>query len=128
MRAIGYLFLAALTAAVMIVVRTGHGTDFLEGLWLGLLFGCALTLMPIKRWLRPNSEVVRLLEDESARAHRQMSCTVGFWAAIVVGLLFQLLGHFDQGITAEEAGQLVATAGIVCAITSFAILELRAAR
>lgn len=128
MRAIGYLFLAALTCAVMIVVRTGHGTDFLHGLWLGLLFGCALTLLPLKRWLRLNSPVNRLLDDEGARAHRQLGCTIGFWAAIAVALVFQLASHFDRAITAEEVGQLVATAGILSAITVFAILELRAAR
>src|SRR5215212_5666820 len=86
LRAIGYLFLALLTTAVMIVVRTGHGSDFIKGLWLGLLFGCALTLLPIKRWLRPNSEAVRLLDDEGAMANRQLSCTMGFWAAIMVAL------------------------------------------
>ena len=82
MRAIAYLFLAALTAAVMIVVRTGHGTDFINGLWLGLLVGCALTLLPIKRWLRPNSEVVRLLDDEGAkRTFWRAFRAVGDWYA-----------------------------------------------
>lgn len=127
-RALGYLCLAGITCAVAVVVRTGHGTDFLKGLWLGLLVGCVLTLLPIKRWLRSNSEVHRMLEDESARANRQLSCTIGFWAAILAGLLFQLLGHTHPGISAEEAGQLVATAGILSAITVFAILELRGAR
>jgi len=127
-RALGFLFLAALTCAVMIVVRTGNGTDFTQGLWLGLLVGCALNLLPIKRWLRPNNSVLRLLEDEGTRANRQLSCTVGFWAAVVVALLFQLAAHFDSGIGAEEVGQLVATAAIVCAMVTFALLELRAAR
>lgn len=127
-RAFGFLFLAALTCAVMILVRTGRGTDFTQGLWLGLLVGCAVNLMPIKRWLRPNSEVMRLLDDEGTRANRQLSCTIGFWAAIAVGLLFELAAHFDGGISAEEVGQLVATAGIVCAMVAFAVLELRAAR
>lgn len=127
-RAFGFLFLAALTCAVMVVVRTGRGTDFTQGLWLGLLVGCALNLMPIKRWLRPNSTVTRLLDDEVTRANRRLSCTIGFWAAIAVALIFQLASHFDPTIAAEEVGQLVATAGIVCAITAFALLELRAAR
>lgn len=128
LRAYGFLFLAALTCAVMVLVRMGRGTDFTQGLWLGLLVGCALNLLPIKRWLRPHSDVVRLLDDEGARANRQLACTIGFWAAVAVALAFQLAGHFNPGIAAEEAGQLVATAGIVCAITAFAILELRAAR
>ena len=127
-RAVGFLFLAALTCAVMVVVRSGRGTDFTQGLWLGLLVGCALNLLPVKRWLRPHSDVIRLLDDEGTRANRQLSCTIGFWAAIAVALLFQLASHFNSSIGAEEVGQLVATAGIVCAITAFAILELRAAR
>jgi hypothetical protein len=127
-RALGLLFLAALTCAVMIYDRTGRGTDFTQGLWLGLLFGCALNLLPIKRWLMPNSTVHRLLEDEGAQANRQLSCTIGFWAAISVALIFQLTSHFHPAISAEEVGQLVSTAGIVSAMITFAILELRAAR
>src|SRR5690348_7120186 len=92
-RALGFLFLAALTCAVMVVVRSGRGTDFTQGLWLGLLVGCALNLMPIKRWLRPQSDAMRLLDDEGTRANRQLSCTIGFWAAIVTALLFQLESH-----------------------------------
>ena len=127
-RAFGFLFLAALTCAVMILVRSGRGTDFTQGLWLGLLLGCALNLLPIKRWLRPNSDVVRLLDDEGTRANRQLSCTIGFWAAVIVALAFQLFSHFSPAIEAEEVGQYVATAGIVSAMIAFAILELRAAR
>lgn len=127
-RAFGFLFLAALTCAVMVLVRSGRGTDFTEGLWLGLLLGCALNLLPIKRWLRPNSDVMRLLDDEGTRANRQLSCTVGFWAAVVVALAFQLASHLNPAIAAEEVGQYVATAGIVSAMLAFAVLELRAAR
>lgn len=127
-RAFGLLFLAALTCVVMILVRTGRGSDFMQGLWLGLLFGCALNLMPIKRWLRPNSDVIRLLEDEGTRENRRLACTIGFWAAVVVALAFQLASHFDTSIGAEEVGQYVATAGIVTAMLAFAMLELRAAR
>ena len=127
-RAFGLLFLAALTCAVMVLVRTGSGSDFMQGLWLGLLVGCALNLMPVKRWLRPNSAVIRLLEDEGARENRRLACTIGFWAAVVVALVFQLASHFDAAIGAQEVGQYVATAGIVSAMLAFAILELRAAR
>lgn len=128
LRALGLLFLAALTSAVMILVRNGFAADFMQGLWFGLLVGCALNLLPIKRWLRPNSDVMRLLEDEGTRANRRLSCTIGFWAAIATALLYQLASHFDHAIGGEEVGQLVATAGIVCAMVAFAVLELRAAR
>lgn len=126
-QAMGFLFLAAVTCAVMILVRAGRGTDFIQGLWFGLLVGCALSLLPIKRWLRPNSAVIRLLEDEGTREIRRISCTIGFWAAVVAALIFQIASHF-RTVGGEEVGQVVATAGIVSAIVAFAILELRAAR
>lgn len=127
-RAFGFLFLAALTCAVMIYVKNGHGTDFAQGLWFGVLVGCAFNLMPIKRWLRPNDAVVRMLEDEGARENRRLSCTIGFWAATALSVVIGMVSHFNAAMRAEEVGQLVATAGIVSAMTAFAILELRAAR
>lgn len=127
-RAFAFLLLAALTCAVMIVVRTRPEVDFTQGLWLGLLVGCALNLLPIKRWLRPNSAVSRLLDDEGARENRRNSCMVGFWAAVGVALLLGLASHFNPAIEADEVGQLVATAAIVSAMVAFALLELRAGR
>lgn len=127
-RAFSFLFLAALTCAVMVLVRSNPGSDFVQGLWIGVLLGCALNLLPIKRWLRPNDEVLRLLEDEGVRENRRISCNVGFWAATAIALIFAFASHFDPGIAAAEAGQIVATAGLVAAMLSFGILELRAAR
>jgi hypothetical protein len=127
-RAFGFLFLAALTAAVMVLVREGWNSDFPQGLWLGLLIGCALNLLPVKRWVRPNSDVVRLLDDEGTRENRRLSCTLGFWAGIIAALLLGFASHFDPAIVGEEVGQIVATAAIACAMVAFAILELRAAR
>jgi hypothetical protein len=128
LRALGFLFLAALTSAVMIFVRNHPGNDFTQGLWFGLLLGCAINLLPIKRWLRPNSDVLRLLDDEGTRENRRISCTIGFWTAIGVALLFGLVSHFNPQVGGDEVGQIVATAGIVSAMISFAVLELRAAR
>ena len=127
-RAFAFLFLAALTCAVMVVVRNNPESDFKQGLWIGVLVGCALNLMPIKRWLRPNSEVARLLEDEVVTANRRFSCIIGFWAALLVALFFSFASHYDPTIGGGEVGQLVATAGIVSAMLTFGILELRAAR
>lgn len=127
-RALGLLFLTALTCAVMIVVRMYPGTDFTQGLWLGLLVGCALNLLPIKRWLKPDNELSRLLDDEGTQQNRQSSCTVGFWAGVAAALFLGLTSHFDPGIGGGEVGQLVATAAIASAMIAFAVLELRAAR
>ncbi|HJP68732.1 MAG TPA: hypothetical protein VJ846_07505 [Sphingomicrobium sp.] len=128
LRAFGLLFLAALTCAVMIVVRMNPGTDFTQGLWLGLLVGCALNLLPIKRWLKPNNDLSRILDDEGTRQNRQSSCTVGFWAGVASALFLGLTSHFDPRVGAGEVGQLVAVAAIVSAMIAFAVLELRAAR
>ena len=128
MRALGFLFLAALTSAVMVWVRLHPDVDFTQGLWFGLLFGCALNLLPIKRWMRPNSAVNRLLEDEGVRENRRTSCTAGFWTAIAAAILLGMRSHFDPGISGEEVGEFVATASIVVAMIVFAMLELRAAR
>ncbi len=128
LRALGLLFLAALTCSVMIVVRTRPGIDFTQGLWLGLLVGCALNLLPIKRWLRPNNALSRILDDEGTRQNRQSSCTVGFWFGVATALVLGLISHFDPGVGAGEVGQFVATAAIVSAMIAFAVLELRAAR
>lgn len=128
LRALALLFLAALTCAVMILVRTNPRVDFTQGLWLGLLVGCALNLLPIKRWLRPNNDLSRLLDDEGTQQNRQSSCTIGFWAGVAAALFLGLTSHFDPGVGAGEVGQLVATAAIVSAILAFAVLELRAAR
>lgn len=127
-RAFGFLFLAALTCAVMVLVKNGHGTDFTQGLWFGLLVGCALNLLPIKRWLRPHDAVVQLIEDEGARENRRLSCTIGFWSATALSVVIGMVSHFNGAIRAEEVGQFVATGGIVSAMLAFAILELRAAR
>ena len=128
LRAFGFLFLAGLTCAVMVLVRYRHGDDFTQGLWFGLLVGCAFNLLPIKRWLRPNNAVVRLLDDEGTRENRRFSCTVGFWAAIAAALLLGLASHSNPAVGADAVGEVVATAGIASAMLAFAILELRAAR
>jgi multisubunit Na+/H+ antiporter MnhB subunit len=128
LRALGFLFLAALTCAVVIVVRNNPGNDFTQGLWFGLLLGCAINLLPFKRWLRPNSAVLRLLDDEGTRENRRLSCTIGFWAAVIAALVLSLAARLNPQIGGEEVGQLVTTAGIVSAMIAFAVLELRAAR
>ena len=128
LRAFGFLFLALLTCAVAVVVRDNPANDFLQGLWFGLLFGCTLNLSPIKRWLRPNNPVVRLIEDEGARENRRSSCIVGFWAGTVAALILFLALRFGLAIGPDAVAQIVATAGMASAMLAFGFLELRAAR
>ena len=127
-RALGFLFLAFLTCVVAAIVRNNPANDFMQGLWFGLLFGCTFNLAPVKRWLRPNNAVVRLLEDEGARENRRLSCVVGFWAATVAALVLFLASHSDPAIGADAVAQIVATVGMASAMLAFAFLELRAAR
>ena len=127
-RAIGFLSLAALTVAVTVAATTGGSGDFIQGLWFGLIVGSALNLLPIKRWLRPNDAVIRLLEDEGVRENRRLSCTAGFWAAMISVIALVLASRFTGAVSKHGFGQLVATAGMVSAMVTFGILELRAAR
>ena len=128
MRAFGFLFLALLTCAVAVLVRNNPANDFLQGLWFGLLFGCTFNLAPIKRWLRPNNAVVRLIEDEGARENRRLSCMTGFWAATIAALVLFFLSHIGAALAADAVAQIVATAGMASAMLAFGFLELRAAR
>ncbi len=127
-RALGFLLLAVLTLAVTVFDTSGQGSDFTQGLWFGLVFGSALNLLPWKRWLRPNDEVSRIMEDEGARENRRLSSTMGFWAAIIAALGLGLFSRYSDVLDAWLMGQLVATAGMVAAMVAFGLLELRAAR
>ena len=117
----GILLLAEL--AGMTLMRR----DFVDGLWLGIAMVCALTLLPWRRWLKPNSVLNRMLEDEAVREHRRMSCTAGFWASLVAALAVAPFAH-DAMIGSYDVARIVATAGLFAAMISFATLELRAAR
>ena len=127
-RAFAFLFLAVLTAVVIVIVRDDPSNDFTQGIWFGLLVGCAFNLLPIKRWLRPNSAVLRLVDDEGARENRRFACTLGFWAATLVALFLALVSRVNPAVGGGEVGQTIATVAIVSAMVAFAILELRAAR
>lgn len=127
-RAIGFLSLAVLTLVVMVWDTSDRASDFSQGLWFGLILGSALNLLPLKRMLRPNDEVLRLMEDEGTRESRRLSSTVGFWAAIVTALVLGLYSRSSDLLDAWLMGQFVATAGMVGAMVTFGLLELRAAR
>lgn len=127
-RAISYLTLSAILAILMIAVVLGLGGDFVQGMWAGALAMCALNLLPIHRWLRPRSEVTRLMEDEVTRDYRRFSSTVGFWAAIPAAIILGFPAREGFAIDGWLMGQLVASAGVVAAMLTFGILELRALR
>ena len=127
-RAVSFLGLAVLTLTVMVFDTSGRGTDFTQGLWFGLMLGSALNLLPLKRLLRPNDEVLRLMDDEGTRENRRLSSTIGFWAAVTAALGLGLYSRYSDLVDAWLVGQLVATAAMVSAMVTFGLLELRAAR
>lgn len=102
-------------------------SDFLRGLWMGLSFAAAANLLPLARWLKPRNPVARLLDDEGTREHRRMSCTAGFWAAIISSLSVATAVELSAPLVAFDAVRVVSTAAIAAALISFATLELRAA-
>lgn len=107
--------------------------DFLGGFWVGVSGVAVLYLLPWGRWLRPASNVSRLLDDESTREHRRVSCAAGFWAAIATAFSLALVPpSFATGaggtLSAFDAARLIATAAITVTFLTFATLELRAAR
>ena len=127
-RAISYLVLAALLTVLMIAVCLGQGGDFVQGMWAGVLLGCALALVPIHRWLRPRNEVTQLMEDEVTRDFRRSASTAGFWMAIATAIVLGFPAREGIAINGWLMGQLVASAGCAAAMVTFAVLELRALR
>jgi hypothetical protein len=124
-RALGFLFIAALIVATMVAVSEGQGGDFVKGLWLGMVFGSTLSLLPFKRWLQPRDAVAQLLDDEGARENRRLASTAGFWAAMVTAIGFGFFTPDMPGFSAYMLGQYIATAGMVTAMLTFAFLEIR---
>ena len=122
-----YLF-SALSLATLWLSMTRPDDHFLRGLWTGLTFAAAANLLPLARWLKPRNAVAQLLDDDGVREHRRKSCTAGFWTAVATSMVVAIAAEADAPVTAFDAVRLVATAAIAFALTSFATLELRAAR
>jgi hypothetical protein len=127
-RAASFYFFATMSLVTLWLSMNRPQSDFLRGLWLGLTFAAAANLLPLARWLKPRSDVARLLDDDGVREHRRMSCTTGFWAAVLSSLAVATVVEFAAPLGAFDAVRIVATAAVAAALTSFATLELRAAR
>ncbi|MDA4835997.1 hypothetical protein NY536_31695, partial [Enterobacter hormaechei] len=70
--AIGFYVLGGVLLVVEMAGMTVLRRDFVDGFWLGVALVCALMLLPWRRWLRPNSRLSQLLDDEVVREHRRM--------------------------------------------------------
>lgn len=127
-RAVAFLLFSGLSVALMAFNLGPLASDFTRGFWLGVLAGSALNLMPIKRWLRPKSEVVRLMEDDGARENRRLSCVAGFWASALSAIVISGALVAGANFGPLDVSEIIATAAIAAAMLAFAMLELRAAR
>ncbi len=127
-RAASFYFFSAMSLLTLWWSMARPESDFLRGLWVGLTFAAAANLLPLARWLKPRSAVARLLDDDGVREHRRMSCTAGFWTAVVSSLAVAIAIEFAAPLGPFDAVRVVATAAIAAALMSFATLELRAAR
>lgn len=127
-RAASFYFFSAMSMVTLCWSMARPGSDFLRGLWMGLTFAAAANLLPLARWLKPGSEVARLLDDDGVREHRRLSCTAGFWTAVVSSLAVAMAVELEVPLGPFDAVRMVATAAIAAALVSFATLELRAAR
>ena len=127
-RATVFLFFAGIILLDLWFSFGRGGTDFFQGLWLGITAAAALNLLPLKRWLRPRNVVAQLLDDETVREHCRMACTAGFWAALASGVAVTLIEHDAPPFSAFDAARVVVSAAVTAALIGFATLELRAAR
>jgi hypothetical protein len=65
-----------------------------------------------------------LVEDDVARAHRQLSIVVGYWVAMVIAVTLYVLWEF----TGKEVAYLTVTISVLASLFSFSYLEFRAHR
>ena len=127
-RAASFYFFSALSLLTLWWSMARPESDFLRGMWMGLTFAAAAMLLPLARWLKPRSEVARLLDDDGVREHRRISSSAGFWTAVVSSLAVAMAVELQAPLGSFDAVRVVATAAIAAALSSFAYLELRAAR
>jgi MFS family permease len=73
------------------------------------------------------TKIRALMNDEVSRDHYRTAVAAGFWAAMVVALVFFWLPGVETH-TARAAIQFIVTIGVTAALLVFAYLELRAHR
>ena len=116
-------------AAVLVLgALVNFGSDYHGArlaIWLAMIVAIAINLLPQTPVLRRRG-VVRLLNDETTRQHRQVSCTNGFWAALAATLVMTIVADFGRARPFDMA-LVTVTAALTAALISFATLERRAA-
>jgi hypothetical protein len=124
-RAILFYLLAAAFASNTLLGLHRMGTPERLGTWLALASLVAINLTPLGGFLQPRA-VKRLLNDETARAHRRTSLALGCWAAVLAGLVM-VAAPDTLALDASQAARLIVMISLSTGLVSFATLELRAA-
>lgn len=120
-------FLMAAALITSTVLAFGHPESQHHGrlaIWGLTAILMALNLTPLI--LRRSPAVRALLNDESARQHRQTGLVAGFWAAIASASAMGIVGAVTQ-VAAVDVARIVITAALSAALVSIAVLERRAA-
>lgn len=120
-----FLMAAALIASTLLAF--GHPESRQYGrlaVWALTAILMALNLTPLI--LRRSPAVRALLNDESARQHRQAGLVAGFWAAIASASAMGIVSAVTE-VAAVDVARIVITAALSAALISIAVLERRAA-
>jgi MFS family permease len=72
-------------------------------------------------------KVRHLVNDESARANRDMAVRLGFAVAVLSGLAVRITAD-SQPVTGQLAAQIIITAGLTAASICYGVLEWRGHR
>lgn len=96
------------------------------GFWLVMVVLTLINLMPVRGWRQP-ARLQSLLNDEATREYRRNSFAAGFWAAIACAATLTIVASL-RPVSSVDVAQLIITAALATALTSFATQELRAAR
>jgi len=113
---------------VLLSITMWTHVDGWRGFQAGLTAAALFYLTPFVRWLLPNKNLARLIDDERTQAHRGTSCTIGLVAAVVAAFATMAMTEGNTLLTASDAARMIMSVGVAAALLSFAALELRAAR
>ncbi len=124
-RAVLYLLMA-----IALIAATAANSGFASerpmrlGTWLVMVALYALNLTPFAT-RRLRAPLSSLLNDETTQVYRQKSFVIGFWASLASAASVAIVAS-TMPVTAIFAFKVVIATGLVAALISFAVQELRA--
>jgi succinate dehydrogenase hydrophobic anchor subunit len=121
-----FFFSAALFIFMSMVEFPAHSSVAFAVTWVVWAALLLVNLAGIGGWLCPPGARA-LSEDETTKAHRAKALSIGFFVAIGVALFLSIFVRFVP-LDAREVAMTTVTAGISCALISFAAQERLAMR